>query len=84
MSDRIEVSAGYNMAKTLEYFSMFGFGVDDIIFTATGQVYMPVYVHYGTNYNNAYWSPGVGMYFGDGDGINLKPLVTLDVMAHEF
>jgi|GEM_PF-6718781 len=83
-SDTTEISAGYNMKKTLEYYDMFGFGTDNISFTATGQVYMPVFVHYGTNYNNAYWYPGNGMYFGDGDGINLKPLVTLDVMAHEF
>lgn len=72
------------MAKTLEYYNALGFGVNNITFSLTGQTDLPVFVHYGAGYNNAFWSSGDGMYFGDGDGINLKPLATLDVMAHEF
>lgn len=83
-SDPVEMSAGYNLSKTLEYYNALGFGVNNIAFSFTGQTYLPVRVHYGIDYNNAFWSSGDGMYFGDGDGINLKPLVTLDVMAHEF
>lgn len=41
-------------------------------------------VHYGDNYNNAFWSSGEGFYFGDGDGISMSELATLDVVAHEF
>lgn len=41
-------------------------------------------VHYGTAYNNAFWYPGDGLYIGDGDGVSMKPLATLDIMAHEF
>jgi Zn-dependent metalloprotease len=40
-------------------------------------------VHYGTNYNNAYWN-GSYMTYGDGDGSTFKPLVSLDVAAHEM
>ena len=43
------------------------------------------YVHYGTNYNNAFWN-GVSMTYGDGSGIaagGFSPLTSLDVTAHE-
>jgi Zn-dependent metalloprotease len=38
-------------------------------------------VHYGTNYQNAFWN-GSSMTFGDG-GSTFYPLVSLDVSAHE-
>lgn len=41
-------------------------------------------VHFGNAYNNAFWNPGDGLYIGDGDGVSMKSLATLDVMAHEF
>ncbi len=41
------------------------------------------YIHYQTNYNNAFWD-GTRMTFGDGDGVRLQPLVSLDVVGHEF
>lgn len=40
-------------------------------------------VHYGDDYNNAYWS-GFYMTYGDGDGSSFSPLVSIDVGAHEF
>jgi len=43
------------------------------------------YVHYSTNYNNAFWN-GVSMTYGDGTGIaagGFSPLTSLDVTAHE-
>ncbi len=40
-------------------------------------------VHYGTNYNNAYWN-GTAMTYGDGDGTTFTPLVTLDICGHEM
>ncbi|OWQ93405.1 hemagglutinin [Roseateles aquatilis] len=45
----------------------------------TGTLYMKV--HYGTNYENAFWD-GTAMSFGDG-GSRFFPLVSLDVSAHE-
>jgi Zn-dependent metalloprotease len=42
-------------------------------------------VHYGVKYNNAFWSDGCFcMTFGDGDGVNLGPLVSLDITGHEM
>ncbi|MFX3675391.1 MAG: M4 family metallopeptidase [Paenisporosarcina sp.] len=41
-------------------------------------------VHYGRNYNNAFWS-GSQMVYGDGDGTQFIPLSgALDVIAHEL
>lgn len=41
-------------------------------------------VHYGENYNNAFWS-GSQMVYGDGDGVMFSPLSgSLDVVAHEL
>jgi Zn-dependent metalloprotease len=44
------------------------------------------YVHYGNNYNNAYWN-GFSMTYGDGSGIaagGFSPLTSMDVTAHEI
>lgn len=41
-------------------------------------------VHYGTNYNNAFWSEG-NLVYGDGDGKRFGPLAkSLDIAAHEY
>ena len=39
-------------------------------------------VHYGTNYDNAFWD-GTQMTYGDGAG-NAKPLTAIDVAGHEM
>lgn len=42
-------------------------------------------VHYGTDYNNAFWDDNCFcMTYGDGDGNLLGPLVSLDVAGHEM
>jgi Zn-dependent metalloprotease len=42
-------------------------------------------VHYGSNYDNAFWSDDCFcMTYGDGDGSMLKTLVALDVAGHEM
>jgi bacillolysin len=40
------------------------------------------YVHYGVNYNNAFWD-GQRMTYGDGNGTTFTPLTGLDVCGHE-
>jgi Zn-dependent metalloprotease len=40
------------------------------------------YVHYSTNYNNAFWD-GQRMTYGDGNGTTFTPLTGLDVCGHE-
>jgi Zn-dependent metalloprotease len=42
-------------------------------------------VHYGKDYNNAFWDDRCFcMTYGDGDGTQLGPLVSLDVAGHEM
>jgi len=41
------------------------------------------YVHYSTNYNNAFWN-GYVMTYGDGNGTTFTPLTCLDVCGHEI
>ncbi|MFM9612205.1 M4 family metallopeptidase [Streptomyces niveiscabiei] len=42
-------------------------------------------VHYGNGYNNAFWDDSCFcMTYGDGDGTQLGPLVSLDVAGHEM
>ena len=41
------------------------------------------WVHYGSNYNNAFWN-GSWMTYGDGDGNTFSPLVSADVTGHEI
>lgn len=42
-------------------------------------------VHYGRRYSNAYWSDACFcMTYGDGDGVNIGPLVSLDITGHEM
>ncbi|GHG91943.1 M4 family metallopeptidase [Streptomyces lanatus] len=42
-------------------------------------------VHYGNAYNNAFWDDNCFcMTYGDGDGTQLGPLVSLDVAGHEM
>jgi Zn-dependent metalloprotease len=46
---------------------------------------MVSYVHYGSNYNNAFWN-GTEMTYGDGSGTagGFNPLTAIDVCGHEF
>jgi len=41
------------------------------------------YIHYSSNYNNAFWNGSV-MTYGDGDGSLFTPLTALDVCGHEI
>jgi bacillolysin len=78
--DRPAVDAHYNSEKVYDYYlnehdrnSLDGEG-------------MPIQsvVHYGENYNNAFWN-GTYMVYGDGDGEFMIPLAAgLDVAAHEM
>jgi zinc metalloprotease ZmpA len=42
-------------------------------------------VHYGSKYNNAFWSESCFcMTYGDGDGVTFNPFDSLDVAGHEM
>jgi Zn-dependent metalloprotease len=80
-SQSAAVDAQYGVAKAWDYFaSVFGRrGWDN------AGMEVDSHVHYGANYNNAFETPGANyLSFGDGDGSRFSPLVSLDVVAHEF
>jgi len=76
---RAGVSAHWAAELTYDYYlSKHGRNSFD---NASGRIIS--YVHYQSNYNNAFWD-GTRMTFGDGDGVRFQPLVSLDIVGHEF
>jgi len=73
------VDAHYGAATTWDYFKV-QHGRNGIFNNGKG---VESRVHYGNNYANAFWD-GRRMTYGDGDGVNFGPLVSLDVAAHEM
>jgi Zn-dependent metalloprotease len=83
LSDRqtLAVDAQYGVAETWDYY-LEKFGRQGIADDGKGSFNK---VHYGRNYGNAGWSDSCFcMIYGDGDGVNLGPLTTLDVAGHEM
>ena len=88
---RAGVDAHWGMEKTLEYYQnvmgrngINGSGGPLSVPAVNGSTNLfPAIVHYGTNYNNAFWN-GSSVTFGDGDGSVFSPLVALDVVGHEM
>lgn len=73
------VSAQYGSNETWDYYES-TFGRQGIFGTGAGSYNR---VHYGKDYVNAFWD-GTKMTYGDGDGTNYGPLVSLDVAGHEM
>ena len=71
--------AQYGSNQTWDYYQK-TFGRNGIFNTGKGSYNR---VHYGKNYVNAFWD-GTRMTYGDGDGTNYGPLVSLDVAGHEM
>ncbi|HEX4948318.1 MAG TPA: M4 family metallopeptidase [Blastocatellia bacterium] len=73
------VDAHFGMMRTWDYFKYWHgrLGIDGAGYK------MVANVHYGTNYNNAFWN-GTRITFGDGNGTTFSPLVSMDVVAHEI
>jgi Zn-dependent metalloprotease len=75
------VDAHFGVAKTWDYFKS-THGRNGIANDGKGTY---ARVHYGTNYDNAFWSDSCFcMTFGDGDGSTDLPLVSLDIAGHEM
>jgi len=74
--------AHYGVAETWDYFSIV-LGRQGIADDGKGALSR---VHYGRNYQNAFWSDNCFcMTFGDGDnGVTVNPLTTLDIAGHEM
>ena len=73
------VDAQYGTNETWDYYNQVH-GRNGIFGNGTGSYNR---VHYGSGYVNAFWD-GTKMTYGDGDGTNYGPLVSLDVAGHEM
>ena len=73
------VDAQYGTNETWDYYNQVH-GRNGIFGTGKGSYNR---VHYGTGYVNAFWD-GEKMTYGDGDGVEFGPLVSLDVAGHEM
>ncbi|NJC72867.1 M4 family metallopeptidase [Planosporangium thailandense] len=83
LSDRqtIAVDAQYGVAETWDYYKAVH-GRNGIANDGRGSYNA---VHYGSGYNNAFWSDSCFcMTYGDGDGTQFNPFVALDVAGHEM
>ena len=58
------------------------FGAPPLTTDGTTPMRLDMWVHYGTNYGNAFWT-GAQMVFGDGDSY-FYPFVVLDITGHEI
>ncbi|MEU6222805.1 M4 family metallopeptidase [Streptomyces sp. NPDC047042] len=75
------VDAQYGTDETWDYYKD-TFGRNGIKGNGVGSYNR---VHYGSNYNNAFWdNTCFCMTYGDGDGTTFGPLVSLDVAGHEM
>lgn len=90
-NERAGVDAHYGAAKTYDYFQTVhgrnginGSNGPGTTTSAVGGVPLVVSrVHFGSNYNNAFWFNNQ-MTYGDGNGTSFSPLVTLDIAGHEM
>lgn len=78
----VAAEAHYGVATTWDYYK----NVFDRLGIANDGVGALSRVHYGRNYQNAFWSDDCFcMTFGDGDnGASILPLVALDIAGHEM
>lgn len=91
-AERAGVDAHYGAAKTYDYYKNIhgrnGINGSNGPGTTTAAANSSISlvssrVHFGTQYNNAFWYQNK-MSYGDGDGSNFTPLVTLDIAGHEM
>ncbi len=89
---RAGVDAHYGAAKTYDYFKNVhgrnGINGSNGPGTTTaaansGISLVASRVHFGSNYNNAFWYQNM-MTYGDGNGTTFSPLTTLDIAGHEM
>jgi PKD repeat protein len=77
--DRAACDVHYGTETTYDfYFNRFGRNSFD---NKGSKIYS--YVHYGTNYVNAFWDGSCAVY-GDGDNFTYGPLTCLDIIGHEI
>lgn len=90
-NERAGVDAHYGAAKTFDYYqSVHGrngidgnYGPGTTTSAVGGTTLVVSRVHFGSNYNNAFWFNNQ-MTYGDGNGTTFSPLTTLDICGHEM
>ena len=90
-NERAGVDAHYGAAKTFDYYqSVHGrngidgnYGPGTTTSAVGGTALVVSRVHFGSNYNNAFWFNNQ-MTYGDGNGTTFTPLTTLDICGHEM
>ncbi len=91
-NERAGVDAHYGAAKTYDYYKNIHNrnGIDGNNGPGTtaaaansGISLVSSRVHFGSNYNNAFWYQNK-MSYGDGNGTSFSPLVTIDICGHEM
>lgn len=90
MADPVEVHA--NLSATYDYY-LETFGRDGPdgkggpgtapSVTGSGRC-LTAFTDYGRSYVNAFWDGIAALYFGDGDGVSSDPLLSPDIVGHEF
>jgi len=81
-TDRVSagVDAAYGFQQTWDFYKN-AFGRTGIRNDGVGAFGA---VHYSINYANAFWNNDCFcMSFGDGDGVQMRPLVSIDIIGHE-
>jgi Zn-dependent metalloprotease len=78
-SDRAAYDVHWGLEATYDYF-LTNFDRDS--YDDNGSE-INAFVHYDEDYANAFWS-GEYLGFGDGNGISYGPLVSLEIVAHEY
>jgi len=79
LSGRAEVEVHWAMEKTYDFYLN---QLNRNSYDNAGAI-IKNYVHYDVAYDNAFWN-GIAMTYGDGSGDPLTPLVSIDVVGHEF
>ena len=77
--DNAALDAHYGAEKTYDhYFDTYGYNSID-----NAGLTIKSYVHYSSNYVNAFWNGSV-MTYGDGNGSSYNPLTSLEIVGHEI
>lgn len=91
-NERAGVDAHYGAMKTFDYYQQVHGrnGIDGNYGPGTtaagansGVSLVSSRVHFGSNYNNAFWYQN-RMSYGDGNGSTFSPLTTIDICGHEM
>ena len=82
LADIDEINVYYHANKMLQYIK----DIDPDFMKTTDKISLPINitVRYGDKYNNSFWLPGEGIFFGQGDGFEFRNFAHFaDIIYHE-